>query len=288
VYSVIIPAYNESEKIIKDTVDRFKKTLINNNYEFEIIVINDGSDDEINLTDVKIINHSHNLGYGRALKTGITHAKFDIIIICDADGTYPIEKAPELIKSYKKNYDMVVGSRQGDKYDESISKRILIIILKFLVEYTAGRTIPDINSGFRIFSKKKTLPYFNYLCNTFSFTTSLTLAFMMNSLTVNYIPINYELRDGKSKVRLFRDSLRTFQFIIEAMVYYNPVKVFFGLFLFIFLFSIILILVAFFSDFMLYSIILLGLFFIFIIIFSFALISIQLKQLLFQSKNYDE
>jgi len=133
---------------------------------------------------------------------------------------------PVLAENYKKGFDMVIGARQGENYDESFSKKILRIILKKLVEFTAGRKVPDINSGLRVFSKKGILPYFSKLCNTFSFTTSLTLAYMMNGKYVEYIPIEYRKREGTTKVKLFRDSMRTLQFIVEAILFYNPIKIF--------------------------------------------------------------
>ena len=121
---------------------------------------------------------------------------------------------------------MVVGARTGKYYRESIMKSLLRIILKFLVEFTAGRSIPDINSGLRVFSKKTITNYLQHLCNTFSFTTSLTLAYMMTGKFVEYIPIEYGKRMGVSKVRLFRESLRTLQYITQSIIYYNPLKLF--------------------------------------------------------------
>lgn len=70
------------------------------------------------------------------------------------------------------------------------------------------------------------MTYFGQLCDGFSFTTSLTLAYMMTSRYVTYTSIQYAERIGHSKVRLWRDSLRTLQFIVQAIVYYNPLKIF--------------------------------------------------------------
>jgi hypothetical protein len=71
------------------------------------------------------------------------------------------------------------------------------------------------------------MSYFNRLCDTFSFTTSLTLAYMMNSKFVAYTEIDYYKRVGTTRVHLFRDMLKTLQFIIEAAVFYNPLRIFF-------------------------------------------------------------
>jgi hypothetical protein len=121
---------------------------------------------------------------------------------------------------------MVVGARMGEHYRESIIKAPLRSILKSIVEFTAARRIPDINSGLRVFSRATVIPYFNHLCDTFSFTTSMTLAYMMNSRFVHYVSIDYRQRSGQTKVRLVRDSMRTMQYIIEAATYFNPLKIF--------------------------------------------------------------
>jgi hypothetical protein len=99
-------------------------------------------------------------------------------------------------------------------------------ILKAIVEFTANREIPDINSGLRVFGRQVAISYFEHVSDLFSFTTSLTLAYMMNAKFVDYIDIDYKERIGRSKVNLFRDSIRTLQYVLEACTYYNPLKIF--------------------------------------------------------------
>lgn len=228
--SVVIPAFDE-EDAIGQTVKAVKETLAASDIApFEIIVVDDGSADrtrEIAAAEgARIVRHLQNLGYGRSLKDGIDAARYGAIAISDADGTYPVKDIPRLFAIYQTGYHMVVGSRTGEHYRESVFKSPLRWILQHLVEYTASRKIPDINSGLRIFSREHARTYFQRLCDTFSFTTSLTLAFMMNGLFVVYVPIDYYKRVGKTKVRLLSDSLRTLQYIAEAAVYYNPLRIF--------------------------------------------------------------
>ena len=239
--SLLIPAYNEEQSII-DTIESAKLLFKNLKVkDFEIIVINDGSTDKTkeyaSKTGVKIITHPQNLGYGFSLKNGIKNAKFQTIIITDADQTYPLDEVPKLYTEYKKGFDMVVGKRVG--YKESIFKIILRKILKFVVEFAAGRRIPDINSGLRIFKKDTIKEYLPHLCETFSFTTSATLAYMMNGKFVSYVPINYGKRKGKSKVNLIRDSFKTIFYIMQTVTYYNPLKIFMLFSLVCVLFSLI-------------------------------------------------
>ena len=227
--SIVIPAFNE-EGAIKDTIKTLKSVLSNYNEDYEIIVVDDGSIDKTGLIaeseGVKVIKHPHNIGYGRSLKDGIKGARNDTIVIIDADLTYPADAIPELIKIYNEGFDMVVGERTGHHYRGSMFKGPLRKILKLLVEYTAGRKVPDANSGLRVFSKTTILSYINHLCDTFSFTTSLTLAYMMTGKFVKYIPIAYHERIGATKVNLFKDSLRTMQYIVQSIIYYNPIKIF--------------------------------------------------------------
>ena len=228
--SIVIPALNE-EGAISSTIAGLKGMLeAASLIPYEIIVVDDGSSDATarlaREAGARIVTHPHNVGYGRSLKDGILAAKYDTILITDADGTYPTEAVPKLVLEYQRGFDMVVGARMGDHYRESIVKAPLRSILKSIVEFTAAREIPDINSGLRVFSRTTVVRYFNHLCDTFSFTTSMTLAYMMNSCFVHYVPIDYRERAGQTKVRLFRDSMRTMQYIIEAATYFNPLKIF--------------------------------------------------------------
>ena len=239
--SLLIPAYNEEESII-ETIDNAKLLFKNLKIkDFEIIVINDGSTDKTKeyakKAGAKIITHPQNLGYGFSLKNGIKNAKFQTIIITDADQTYPLDEVPKLYNEYKKGFDMVVGKRIG--YKESLFKVMLRKILKLVVEFAAGRKIPDINSGLRVFNRDTIKEYLPHLCETFSFTTSATLAYMMNGRFVSYVPINYGKRKGKSKVSLMRDSFKTIFYIMQTVTYYNPLKIFMLFSLVCVLFSLI-------------------------------------------------
>lgn len=228
--SIVIPAFNE-ENAITETVNEITRVCEQSKIKtVEIIIVNDGSTDntaeKCAQTHAKVINHPHNIGYGRSLKDGIKAAQYDTIVITDADCTYPFNQVPVLLAEYQKGFDMVVGARTGKHYQESIIKAPLRHILRFIVEFAAERKIPDINSGLRVFSKNKVMPMLSRLCNTFSFTTSMTLGFMMSGFFVKYIEIPYHKRNGKTKVKLVKDSLRTLQYILQAINYYNPIKLF--------------------------------------------------------------
>lgn len=225
--SVVIPAFNE-QGAVGDTVAQVNQALAADVHE--VIVVNDGSSDDTarqaTAAGARVISHPHNLGYGAALKSGIRAATYDTVVITDADGTYPNAEIPRLVAEYRKGFHMVVAARTGDRYHESLLKAPLRYVLKWLVEFTTGRRIPDVNSGLRVFSRREMTAYFDHLCDTFSFTTSATLAYMMTARFVTYVPVVYHERIGRTKVRLFRDTLRTLQYIVQSVLYYNPLKMF--------------------------------------------------------------
>lgn len=229
--SIVIPAFNE-EKSIAKSIDEIKSVLKKNKVSrgSEIIVVNDGSTDntanEASKPGVKVLNNLQNMGYGYSLKKGISNAKNETIVIIDADLTYPFSSIMELLKEKEKGFDLVVGARTGKYYRESWLKNSLRIILKCFVEFISGKKIKDINSGFRVFDKSTVEKFFPRLCNEFSFTTSQTLAYSMNNLYISYVDIPYRQRKGKSKIKLLRDSIKSMKYILEAGIYYNPLKVY--------------------------------------------------------------
>ena len=166
--SLVIPAYNEQDAIVSTIVQATAALDAYGKGAYEIIVVDDGSDDDTRTLaeqhNARVVRHLQNLGYGKSLKDGIAAATHDTIIIADADGTYPLEDLPALMASYEEGFDMVVGQRTGANYRESVFKSPLRRVLKALVEFTSGRRIHDVNSGFRVFSRKLSMTYFHHLC----------------------------------------------------------------------------------------------------------------------------
>lgn len=224
-FSIIIPAYNEEQGIVP-VIEAIRAGYP----QAEIIVVDDGSTDGTAAVagkmGVQVLRHPANAGYGASLKDGIRIAAHDIIVITDADGSYPVERIGDLVQKIEQGFDMAVGARQGTKQYDSLLKIPARLLFKFLVEFTTGAHIPDINSGMRAFRKAQVMPYFPDLCQGFSFTTTITLIYKLTGKFVTYLPIEYRKRIGKSKVSIIHDSLRTLQYITEVIVTYNPLKLF--------------------------------------------------------------
>jgi len=248
--SVIIPAYNE-EKAISQTIEDLKKEINKiPDFEYEIIVVNDGSTDKTKeilgkISNIKLIHHPENRGYGASLKTGFKQSQGELILITDADGTYPNESIPDLIK-YIPEYDMVVGARTGKNAKIPLIRKPAKWVLGRLANYLSGVKIPDINSGLRIMKKSLIEKFIYILPDGFSFTTTITLASLTNGYRIKYVPIGYSKRGGKSKFRPIRDTLNFFQLIIRTILYFNPLKVFIPLSLLLFLIAVIVFLLSYF------------------------------------------
>ena len=228
--SVVIPVYNEAGAIA-DTLVRLRDTLEKIGCPYEIIAVDDGSSDDsaaIAMTHdgVRLFRHPINSGYGRSLKTGVLNAKYNWIAITDADGTYPVEDLPRFIEEMNKGFDMVVGQRtnalQLDRPLKRMFRRMFIGGLSLML----NRRIEDPNSGLRVFRRDLVMEYLPFLCDAFSFTTSITVFAFGSGRFVSYIPITYEKRTGTSKVSHIRDTMRTLQLIMQGIVYNNPVKFF--------------------------------------------------------------
>lgn len=233
-FSVVIPAYNE-EGAILDTISQLNDTL-NTEMPHEIVVVNDGSTDRTGeiltqntFQNVSVVHHGHNKGYGASLKTGIRHSKYPIVVITDADGTYPNHRILELVGELQNN-GMVVGARVGKNVRIPLIRRPAKWCINQLANYLSGVKIPDLNSGLRIFDKETLLKYIHILPNGFSFTTTISLAMLTCGEDVKYVPIEYSARIGKSKIRPIRDTLNFIQLIIRTVLLFDPLRVFLPLF----------------------------------------------------------
>ncbi len=225
--TVIIPAYNE-EKGIGEVIDKIEAAMGNVRASYEVIVVDDGSTDGtaaiVKAKRVRLVQHPYNKGYGAALKTGVKNAEGNIVLFVDADAQQNANDIPRLLEPMEE-YDMVVGARtKGSKIP--LLRRLGKFILSTLANYLAGQKIPDLNSGFRAIKKEIVMKYMSILPDTFSFTTTITLATIKEGYNLKYVPIETGERVGSSKIRLFRDGFRFIMLILRTIVLFDPMKVF--------------------------------------------------------------
>jgi glycosyltransferase involved in cell wall biosynthesis len=225
--SVVVPAYDEEEAIEK-TIAEVRAAMKAWPADHELIVVDDGSRDRTaalaEAAGATVLRHPVNRGYGAALKTGIRAASHEIIVITDADGTYPAREIPALLE-WVDDYDMVVGARTGENVNVPVMRRPAKWLLRKLASFLAGREIPDLNSGLRVLRRRDVERFEHLLPSGFSFTTTITLASLCTDLLVHYHPIDYLDRVGESKIRSAH-ALEFLILIVRIIVYFNPLKVF--------------------------------------------------------------
>ena len=227
--SVVIPAYNEV-KAISPTLEQVQAVMTEAGMESEIVVVDDGStdgtpDEVARHPAVRLIRHPYNKGYGAALKTGIRQACHNVIVILDADGTYPCAMIPRLAAEIGP-YDMAVGARTGEEVHIPLIRRPAKWALNRLANYLSSQEIPDLNSGMRAFKRDVVMRFFRLLPAGFSFTTSVTLALLTNDYNVVYIPVDYYQRTGRSKIRPIRDTINFFSLVVRVVLSFRPLRVF--------------------------------------------------------------
>jgi len=155
---IIIPAYNE-EKNIENVLKRLHKY---NNYEFDIIVIDDGSTDKtchiIDDYNVFLLKHEKNKGNGAATITGLRYCRennYDIVLIMDADGQHDPSDIPYFLdKIIAENNDFVIGNRFKYVYQGAPLKKLCSLILTVLYLILYRKKVSDPTNGFRALSSK--------------------------------------------------------------------------------------------------------------------------------------
>jgi len=230
--TAIIPCFNE-EACILNTIEQVRASLTATGRPFEIIVVDDGSKDDTPARleeasaerDVRVVRNEINRGYGFSLKRAVGESAHDIIVITDADGTYPNERIEELVAGIEQ-VDMVVGARTGSKVHVPLLRRPAKWTLTRLASYLAGTRIPDLNSGLRVMRKPLIKRFQSLLPDGFSFTTTITLALLTHGYKVEFVPIDYAKRVGRSSIRPIRDTLNFISLIVRTVMYFKPLKVF--------------------------------------------------------------
>jgi glycosyltransferase involved in cell wall biosynthesis len=229
--SVVIPAYNE-EKGVLEVLEEIQGVLKDTGIEGEIILVDDGSTDRTGeearrCEGVTVLRHPENRGYGASLKTGIRHASNEYVFITDADGTYPNRRLPEFLHRFRDGpLDMVVGARTGKGAAIPLVRRPAKWFIGRLANFIAGMRIPDLNSGMRMFRRDVALQHLSVLPDGFSFTTTISLAMVVNGYLVEDVVIDYRTRVGRSKIRPIQDTLNFVQLVLRMGLYFAPLKIF--------------------------------------------------------------
>lgn len=222
--SVILPAKNEAAVIGRVVADI--RALLP---EAEVIVVNDGSEDETPDTaraaGATVVSHPYSMGNGAAIKTGARAASGEFLVFMDADGQHDAADIPRLLQKMREGYSMVVGARDAAS-QASLGRGVANAFYNRLASYMTGHRIEDLTSGLRAARADRFREFLYLLPNGFSYPTTSTMAFFRAGYPVAYIPIKAAKRVGKSHVRILKDGARFLLIIFKIGTLYSPLKLF--------------------------------------------------------------
>ena len=227
--SVVLPIYNEKGHL-RAEIDRIREALEASRYSYELIVVDDGSNDgsETELSRIEgitLITHRRNQGSGAARRTGTTAARGRVVVWTDVDMTYPNDLIPDLVDAME-GVDHVVGWRQTEEGTHKLLRTPAKWVIRKLASFLSATAIKDLNSGLRAFRRDVAMQYVHELPKGFSCVTTLTMSFLGNGYSIGFFPIQYFPRAGRSKFHWLRDTRRYILQVIRMTLSYNPLKVF--------------------------------------------------------------
>lgn len=222
--SIIVPIYNEKNILFKN-INKINNFFFNK-FEFEIIIVNDGSNDgsdkilsKLKLNNLKIISNKTNKGKGYSILKGISESKGKLILFTDADLSTPINEFHKLRAKYDKGYDFVIGSRGQANSNVKIKQSLLRIIMgktfNFFIKFFLGLNYRDTQCGFKLFDSKK-IKLISKMCKVNRFCIDVEILFLSKKLKYNV----YEqgviwINDNSSSVNVYLDSLDMFVDLIK-------------------------------------------------------------------------
>ncbi|MCS7096403.1 MAG: glycosyltransferase family 2 protein [Nitrososphaerota archaeon] len=216
--SVVIPTLNEAGTI-GGTIKTIKESL---RRPYEIIVVDGNSTDNtkeiVKKENCRLIVEPRR-GYGTALKVGISHAKGDVIVMVDGDGTYDVKDINLLLDTLsKEGAELCMASRMNSLYDGSmdllnfLGNRIITLVFNLLFR----QNLTDTQSGFRAI-RRSALDKVELKENDMAFATEMLVRFAKKGFKIIEVPTSYRPRVyGKSKLRRLRAGLEIFKVLIEG------------------------------------------------------------------------
>jgi len=210
--SVIIPAYNE-EKRIPATLQSLENYFKDKDYEYEILVVVDGAEDntaqvvkDANISNLRLIDNKKNNGKGYVVKQGMLEAKGRYRLFMDADNATKINQSEKMLPFFDEGYDIVIASIavKGAKiaHSEKFYKRMFGKMGNFFIQIMLVPGIKDTQRGFKIFTAKAAEDIFKRLTlDRWGFDFEALAVARKLGYKIKEVPISWE-NDPKSLVTL--------------------------------------------------------------------------------------
>ncbi|MCL5969957.1 MAG: glycosyltransferase [Patescibacteria group bacterium] len=160
--SVVIPSFDEIVNLRKGVLDKIEHFLSRKKYNYEVIIVDDGSrDGSVGFVEnfikennnFRLIKNPH-MGKAGAVTTGVLESKGEYVLFTDMDQATPIEEVDNLLPYFEEGYDIVIGSRQGERRGAPFSRKIMAKSAILLRSVIIGiRSIKDTQCGFKVFKR---------------------------------------------------------------------------------------------------------------------------------------
>lgn len=196
--SIVFPAYNE-EKNILISLDRAWHFAKKRDYNYEIIVVDDGSRDQTakivqdearKNQNIKLIKHSKNQGYGATVYDGLKAAKGDMIFFTDSDLQFDINELDKFIKTIEK-YDVVIGYRNPRR--DPFMRLVNAWGWKYLVFLVFGVRVKDVDCAFKLF-RRAALKDLKVKCRGAMFSAELIIRLIGKKSKIIELPVAHYRR----------------------------------------------------------------------------------------------
>lgn len=221
--SIIIPAYNE-EALIAGTLDGLRTYLTAHSEPYEIIVVDDGSQDKtsaciqdwknINPIDLHLLVNEQNRGKGFSIRRGVMESHGRFIIFIDADLPYELDAIEGFLKALHNGYDLAVGSRvlPGSQVNGvPVIRYVSGQIFSWMVQAVLFSGLPDTQCGFKSFKSVTGKEIFRRLTiDGFGFDVEMLFVARKLKLAIQPIPVRMIDHRHRSRVRLVIDSFKMF------------------------------------------------------------------------------
>jgi dolichyl-phosphate beta-glucosyltransferase len=229
--SVIIPAYNEEDRI-SSTLDKIINYLDSKNYNYEIIVVDDGSSDKTDLVvrnfglKVRYIKQFKNMGKGAAVRRGMLEAKGEIRLFSDADLSTPIYEIEKLLSEINNGFDIVIGNRAMNpdniKEHQPFYRELMGKTFNRIVQLLLIKGITDTQCGFKAYSSKAAIEIFEKSkINGFSFDVESLYLASKSGYKISQVSVEW-YNDIRTKVDPIKDSIKM---LIEILKIRNLHKI---------------------------------------------------------------
>jgi dolichyl-phosphate beta-glucosyltransferase len=219
-YSIVLPAYNESERL-GSTLDKIFAHLNQHRWNAEVIVVDDGSKDSTativteyarKYSMLRLIRNPGNRGKGYSVRNGMVHAQGEILLFSDADLSSPIEEADKLFAAIRQGSDVAIGSRwlrsELQTQRQPLHRQLFGRLFNLALRVVLGLNFKDTQCGFKAFSYaagQKLFPA--QRIERWGFDPELLYLAKRFGFTVVEVPVAWAHRAG-TRINPLRDGIR--------------------------------------------------------------------------------